>query len=383
MGAGRRHRRLCLRRGHRLRRGVLGPAGRRRGAGQAAPLAHRPRDGTGLGGQQRLADLRPGRHVDRLPDDVPGRLRGDVAAARPRGRRPRAARSRIRPAQAHPPPGPTPYLRRCVRGLVAAHALLLRGGPRRHRSRPGPGRHDRLRGRVGQPDLGPHRPAHRHGHRVPRGGVPLLGRTPVRRGRPRRLLPPTGAGRLRRGRRPRPRRPARHARRRPARLGRPDRRHGPAAGCPGRGLRSGHGVLPAAPLPALDALHLGGERGAHRPRLGLRAAAVHAAHHPDGDRRGGRSRDPEVADDRHGHRDRADRSAAGAALPAGHQGGSWSRSPTPTRRRPEHRGTTCNGRPCRQRSRSAIRSPTRRALAMAVSDGFTAPMLGKKLVSTT
>lgn len=28
-------------------------------------------------------------------------------------------------------------------------------------------------------------------------------------------------------------------------------------------------------------------------------------------------------------------------------------------------------------------SPTRRALAMAVKDGFTAPMLGKKLVSTT
>ncbi len=28
-------------------------------------------------------------------------------------------------------------------------------------------------------------------------------------------------------------------------------------------------------------------------------------------------------------------------------------------------------------------SPTRIALAIAVSDGFTAPMLGKKLVSTT
>jgi len=28
-------------------------------------------------------------------------------------------------------------------------------------------------------------------------------------------------------------------------------------------------------------------------------------------------------------------------------------------------------------------SPTQRAFAIAVSDGFTAPMLGKKLVSTT
>jgi hypothetical protein len=28
-------------------------------------------------------------------------------------------------------------------------------------------------------------------------------------------------------------------------------------------------------------------------------------------------------------------------------------------------------------------SPTRNAFAIAVSDGFTAPMLGKKLVSTT
>ena len=36
-----------------------------------------------------------------------------------------------------------------------------------------------------------------------------------------------------------------------------------------------------------------------------------------------------------------------------------------------------------QPSRSIRWSPTRRALAMAVSDGFTAPMLGKKLVSTT
>ncbi len=32
------------------------------------------------------------------------------------------------------------------------------------------------------------------------------------------------------------------------------------------------------------------------------------------------------------------------------------------------------------RSRFAMRSPTRRALAMAVRDGLTAPMLGKKLV---
>ena len=36
-----------------------------------------------------------------------------------------------------------------------------------------------------------------------------------------------------------------------------------------------------------------------------------------------------------------------------------------------------------QPRRSVRWSPTRRALAMAVSDGFTAPMLGKKLVSTT
>ena len=33
--------------------------------------------------------------------------------------------------------------------------------------------------------------------------------------------------------------------------------------------------------------------------------------------------------------------------------------------------------------RLSMCSPTRRALAMAVSAGFTAPMLGKKLVSTT
>ena len=37
----------------------------------------------------------------------------------------------------------------------------------------------------------------------------------------------------------------------------------------------------------------------------------------------------------------------------------------------------------RQRSRASRWSPTRSAFAMAVSAGFTAPMLGKKLVSTT
>ena len=40
-------------------------------------------------------------------------------------------------------------------------------------------------------------------------------------------------------------------------------------------------------------------------------------------------------------------------------------------------------RQCPQPSRPARCSPTRIALAMAVSAGFTAPMLGKKLVSTT
>ena len=39
--------------------------------------------------------------------------------------------------------------------------------------------------------------------------------------------------------------------------------------------------------------------------------------------------------------------------------------------------------PTGQASRARRWSPTRSALAMAVSAGFTAPMLGKKLVSTT
>jgi hypothetical protein len=42
----------------------------------------------------------------------------------------------------------------------------------------------------------------------------------------------------------------------------------------------------------------------------------------------------------------------------------------------------CEGRP-QPRRRSTRWVPTRRALAMAVSEGFTAPMLGMKLVSTT
>ena len=43
----------------------------------------------------------------------------------------------------------------------------------------------------------------------------------------------------------------------------------------------------------------------------------------------------------------------------------------------------CQHHPSRQAMRLSMWSPTRRALAMAVSAGFTAPMLGKKLVSTT
>jgi hypothetical protein len=47
------------------------------------------------------------------------------------------------------------------------------------------------------------------------------------------------------------------------------------------------------------------------------------------------------------------------------------------------RASPARGYPGGYASRSARWSPTRRALAIAVSAGFTAPMLGKKLVSTT
>ena len=54
----------------RLRRRLLAAARRPRRARRAHPRARARRDGAGLGGQPRVADLRADRHLDRLPERV-------------------------------------------------------------------------------------------------------------------------------------------------------------------------------------------------------------------------------------------------------------------------------------------------------------------------
>ena len=176
---------------------------------------------------------------------------------------------------------------------LAAHAVLPRGGARRRRLRPGPGRHDRLRGRLGQPDLRPLRvcwpsppppsSARSSSAPTPAGSARPTSSTTSAYGRCCAFGAVVVLG---------AHRPARHPRRRPLRLRRPHRGAGPAADHPGRGLRSGHGAASAAPVPRLVPLHLGGERRPGRRRLGLRAAALPAAHLADGGRGGRAPRTP-------------------------------------------------------------------------------------------
>ena len=116
------------------------PAGRRRRRGARA---HPPLDVSGMGGEPRLADLRAGRLLDRLP----GRVRLDRldarGAAADRGGGDHRARDRLRDAQrdrarARGAPGG-----RRVRALLAAHAVRARRRDRRDRVRPGAGRERR------------------------------------------------------------------------------------------------------------------------------------------------------------------------------------------------------------------------------------------------
>ena len=120
----------------RLRRRAVGAACRRRRARQAATRPDRLGDRPGLGGQPRLADLRAGGAVDR----VPGRLRIDLLdalhPAQPRGARDRAARRRLCLPRSRGPRRGQARGRGAVRRLVRAHALLH--GHRRRRDRVGP-----------------------------------------------------------------------------------------------------------------------------------------------------------------------------------------------------------------------------------------------------
>ena len=126
---------------------VAGGAAARR----AAARGDRPLDRTGVGGQPRVADLLLRRAVDRLLRGLRLDHPDPVRPADARGVRDRAARIELRLPQDRVPHPRPPQLRRRLRPLVGARAVLLRRGRRRHRLGPGAGRRSRpaIRGRAG------------------------------------------------------------------------------------------------------------------------------------------------------------------------------------------------------------------------------------------
>ena len=215
----RRHRLRALRR-RRLRRRVLGPHRRRRRARRAAARGHRPLDRPGVGGEPRLADLLPRRAVDRVLRGVRVDHAHAVRAADARRARHRAARLELRVPQggrAHVEQRDfgasfaissvlVPFCMGAVAGAIASGRVPAGG-------------------KAGDPWSSWINPTSILGGvlavdrvRVPRGGLPGLGRAPARRRRHGRVLPPAGGGCRGRRRRRRVRRDLRAARRRPLRV---------------------------------------------------------------------------------------------------------------------------------------------------------------------
>ena len=106
-------------------------------AGRARPRDAEALDEPGVGGQPRLADLRPGRLLDRLPEGLrPGD--GDaLRAALPRRGRDHPPRHRLRPARRGGDDRRGARAGRHLRALLGARPVLPRGDDRRGRQRPG------------------------------------------------------------------------------------------------------------------------------------------------------------------------------------------------------------------------------------------------------
>jgi cytochrome d ubiquinol oxidase subunit I len=153
----------------RLRRRAV-DAARRRAARPADPRPGQARDGPGVGGQPRLADLRPRGVLDGLPRRVRlDHLHAGRAAADRRDRD-HLPRRRLRAAW----PGRLTGRGEPLRRLVGADTLRARHGGRRHRHRPGPGRQRRRRPGhlLAEPAVGADRRACRGLLRLPRGCLP-------------------------------------------------------------------------------------------------------------------------------------------------------------------------------------------------------------------
>ena len=132
-GAAARHHGLQHRRRSGFRRRHLGSARGQQPDRPQSPPPHRPRDGPGVGGQQRVARPEHRRLLDRIPTPVPVGVRQPVPALRARAPRPDPARRLLcfpahRRGSAHASRG-----RPRLRHLVDPHPVLLRRLPRRDR----------------------------------------------------------------------------------------------------------------------------------------------------------------------------------------------------------------------------------------------------------
>ena len=180
--------------------------GAHRGARPAR--AHRPLDRPGVGSEPRVADLLARGRVDRVLASVLGDHAHAVRPAHARRARHRAARLELRIPEVARAHFRAARVRRDLRDLFGDRAVLH--GRRRRRDRVGASPRRRQGRRpvvqLDQPDVDPRRRARGDRVRVPRGGLPRVGRAPALRRRPRRVLPPPRGGCRGRGRRGRVRR---------------------------------------------------------------------------------------------------------------------------------------------------------------------------------
>ena len=168
-------------------------AGRRQ-ARRATARGHRPLDRARVGGEPRLADLRVRGALDLLPGGLCLDHADALRAADPGGLRHRPARSVLRVPQVGVPHPRPSQLRRGLRALVGAGALLPRDRGRRHRlrTRPVGGQGGRSLGQLGEPDVRPRWRARRHRGGLSGGVLPGQGRGPTVGRHDGGVLPPTG-----------------------------------------------------------------------------------------------------------------------------------------------------------------------------------------------
>ena len=183
----------------RLRRRLLAAHRRQGPAGGRGPRARARGDGSGLGGQPRLAHLRAHCRLDRLPDGLRvDRLHAlDPTLHRRRRdhlpwRRLCAPRRGVRSTRAR-------RNRHRLFDLVCVDPFRARGCRRRHRLRPRPRRQRRRQSvqQLAQPHVDPHRRIRRRQRRLHRRCLSLRRRDQARRPTARGAIPPARARRWR------------------------------------------------------------------------------------------------------------------------------------------------------------------------------------------